>query len=65
MESSFGIHVGVIQCKVVGLSSRLHKWRAHLVYYLGVIQCKVVGLSSRLHRWRAHLVYILELYSVQ
>ena len=35
MKSSFGIHVGVIQCKVVGLSSRLHKWRGHLVHMLG------------------------------
>ena len=40
MESSFGIHVGVIQCKVVGLSSRLHKWRGHLVHMLGLYSVK-------------------------
>ena len=40
MERSFGTHVGVIQCKVVGLSSRLHKWRAHLVYMLELYSVK-------------------------
>ena len=36
MESSFGIHVGVIQCKVVGLvglSSRLHRCKEELIWY--------------------------------
>ena len=40
MERSFGTHVGVIQCKVVGLSSRLHRWRAHLVYMLELYSVK-------------------------
>ena len=40
MERSFGTHVGVIQCKVVGLSSRLHKWRAHLVHMLELYSVK-------------------------
>ena len=35
MERSFGTHVGVIQCKVIGLSSKLHKWRGRLVHMLG------------------------------